>query len=140
MATFYYYFRENMQALGLPAPDSLFGNLQLALGTAATLVNHIEKFGKRVTVRELIVAGLRSEKLAVVASLSAAYYTGAVIGSIAIASGRTISGGRSMADVLWDARQNGLHRPWLHEIMRRHPIIYDKTVTGRGSVGSRMIR
>lgn len=140
MATFYYYFRENMQALGLPAPESLFGNIQLALGTAATFVNHVEKFGKRVTVRELTIAGLRSEQLAVVASLSAAYYTGAVIGSIAVASGRTLSGGRSLADVLWELRRNGLHRPWLNEIMRRNPIIYDRTVTGRRSAGTRMIR
>ena len=51
MSDFYTYFQENMDALGLPAPESLFGNVQLALGSASTLVGLREKFGKRLTVR-----------------------------------------------------------------------------------------
>jgi len=48
MSDFYEYFKENMDALGLPAPSSLFGNAQLATATAATLIGLVEKFGKRV--------------------------------------------------------------------------------------------
>ncbi len=140
MATFYHYFRENMQSLGLPAPESLFGTLQMPLSSAATFIGHIDKFGKRVTIRELIGAGLRIEKLSMIATLSAAFYVGAVIGSIAVASGRTLSDGSSLADVLWNLQCRGLNRHWLAEIMRRHPVVYDKTIVGRSAYRSRMMR
>ena len=52
MSDFYKYFKENMGALGLTAPDSLFGTAQLAVGSAMTLVGLVEKFGKKVTPRE----------------------------------------------------------------------------------------
>jgi len=58
MSDFYKYFKENMEALGLPAPESLFGNAQLAIGTASTLVALVERLGKKVTVMELIGAGM----------------------------------------------------------------------------------
>ncbi|TWI60937.1 hypothetical protein IP91_04902 [Pseudoduganella lurida] len=32
MSDFYRYLKENMEDLGLPAPESLFGSLQAALG------------------------------------------------------------------------------------------------------------
>lgn len=34
---FYMYFKENMEALGLPAPETLYGNLQLALANATAM-------------------------------------------------------------------------------------------------------
>lgn len=126
MSEFYKYFKENMDALGLPAPESLFGHAQLALGAATALVGLLEKFGKRVTVREMIGAGLRGEKLAVIGAMSAAYYVGAVIGSIAVATGRSLAGGKSIADVLLDAQMNHLHRPWLPGVLVRHPEIYKR--------------
>lgn len=140
MSSFHQYFRQNMESLGLPAPESLFGNLQLALANAAAFVAHLDKFGQKITVGELIGAGLRAEKLGVIATLGAAYYVGAVIGSIAVAAGRTLGGGTSLADVMWEVRCNGLHRPWLAETLRRHPGIYDKNVTGRRLYRARMIR
>lgn len=140
MSNFYLYFRENMQSLGLPAPETLFGNLQLALANAAAFIAHIDKFGQRITVKELIGAGVRAEKLGMIATLSAAFYVGAVIGSIAVATGRTLSGGVTLADVLWDIRCNGLYRPWLADTMRRHPAINDTRVIGRSVYRTRMIR
>nr|WP_315256192.1 hypothetical protein [uncultured Duganella sp.] len=126
MSEFYKYFKENMDALGLPAPESLFGNAQLALSSAGTLVGLLERFGKRVTVREMIGAGIRGEKLATIAAMSAAYYVGAVIGSIAVATGRSLAGGVSIADVLLDAQMSHLHRPWLAGVLIRHPEIYKR--------------
>lgn len=140
MSNFYQYFRQNMQSLGLPAPESLFGNLQMALANAAAFVAHIDKFGQRITVSELIGAGLRAEKLGMVATASAAFYVGAVVGSIAVATGRTLSGGASLADVMWDIRCNGLHRPWLADILRRHSVIYDTRMIGRALYLARVIR
>lgn len=124
MSAFYQYFKENMDALGLPAPESLFGNVQLALGSASTLVGLLERFGKRVTVMEMIGAGIRGEKLAVIGAMSAAYYVGAVIGSIAIVTGRSLAGGTSLSEVLLRAQMNHLHRPWLPGLLVRHPEIY----------------
>jgi len=140
MSNFYQYFRQNMESLGLPAPASLFGNLQMALANAAAFIAHVDKFGQRITVGELIGAGLRAEKLGMVATLSASFYVGAVIGSIAVATGRTLSGGVSLADVLWDIRSNGLYRPWLAAALRRNPAIYETNMIGRSIYRTRMIR
>lgn len=126
MSDFYKYFKENMDALGLPAPESLYGNAQLALSSAGTLVGILERFGKRVTVMEMIGAGIKGEKLAMIAGMSAAYYVGAVIGSIAVATGRSLAGGMSIADVLLNAQMNQLHRPWLPSVLIRHPEIYKR--------------
>ena len=126
MSDFYKYFRENMEALGLPAPESLFGNAQLALNSATTLVLLVDRFGKKVTVLELIGAGIRAEKFAVIGAMSASYYIGAVIGSIAVATGRTLSGGASISDVLLSAQMNHLHRAWLPGVLVRYPEIYKR--------------
>lgn len=101
MSEFYQYFKENMDGLGFPAPESLFGNAQLAIGSASTLVALMEKFGNKVTVRE-------------------------IIGSIAVATGRSLAGGTSLSDVLLNAQMHHLHRPWLPAVMLRHPEIYPR--------------
>ncbi|MGY4491623.1 hypothetical protein [gamma proteobacterium L18] len=131
MPSFYDYFKENMEGLGLPAPESLFGNVTTAVATATTLLTQIDKFGKTVTVGELITAGTRLEKLAVIGACSAAFYVGAVIGSIAVATGRSLSGGLSLADVLASARDNNLQRGWLTASLAKHPGIYQPQVQGR---------
>lgn len=133
MSDFYQYFKENMESLGLPAPASSFGTLQTAVGSAAAIVGHIDKFGTRVTIRELIGAGTRLEGLAVVASCTAAFYVGAVIGSIAVATGRSLAGGTSLSDVLFAARLHRVDRPWLVFILRRRPGIYDVRAPARSS-------
>ncbi|HEY1151604.1 MAG TPA: hypothetical protein VGF27_23715 [Pseudoduganella sp.] len=109
----------------------MFGTLQAALANATAFVTQIDKFGSKVTVAELIGAGTRLEKMGMIAALSASYYVGAVIGSIAVATGRTISGGTSLSDVLLLARQNNLDRSWLKSDLRRWPGIYDRSVLGR---------
>jgi hypothetical protein len=132
MSDFYKYFKENMEALGLmPPPDSLFGTQQLAIGTISTLLGLIEKFGTKVTVMELIGAGTRLEQLAVVGAASSAYYVGALIGSLAVATGRTLAGGTSLADVLYEASKWKLDRPWVTTLLHRHPGIYNPSVSGR---------
>ena len=42
-----------MDALGLADPESLFGTLQTAIGTAATILSQIDKYGPRVSVGDL---------------------------------------------------------------------------------------
>jgi hypothetical protein len=135
MSEFYGYFKENMEALGLvPPPDSLFGTQQLAIGTISTLLGCIDKFGTRVTVMDLIGAGTRLEQLAVVGAVGACYYVGALIGSLAVATGRTLSGGTSLADVLYEASKWKLDRPWLTSLFHRSPGLYNPSVPGRAHI------
>jgi hypothetical protein len=132
MSEFYKYFKENMEDLGLtPPPESLYGTQALAISTISTILAYIDKFGTKVTVAEMIGAGTRLEKLTMVGSLGAAFYAGAVIGSLAVATGRTISGGTSLADVFLEASKWRLNRPWLTSLFHRMPGIYDPSVPGR---------
>lgn len=124
MPDFYTYFKENMDSLGLPAPQGLFGTAQAAISNCVIFVAHIDKFGTKITVRELIKAGTRLEKLGVVATVSASFYVGAVIGSIAVAAGRSLGNGTSLADVLFTASRNKLHRPWLTATVQTCPQLY----------------
>lgn len=133
MSTFYTYFKENMESLGLPAPETLFSTLQAAVANAAILLSHIDKYGKAITIGELIGAGTKLEKLGVAASLAASFYVGAVIGSIAVASGRTLAGGTSLADVLLVANQYQLNRSWLAGTLTSAPRIYQRSSTAVSS-------
>lgn len=128
-ANFYTYFKENMDGLGLPAPESLFGNLQVATANAQILLVQIDRFGKTVTIGEIVGAGTRLEKLGVITGLSAAFYIGAVVGSIAVATGRSLAGGASMSDVFMVAHDNHISRPWMTSFYPRHPGIYDRKVS-----------
>lgn len=125
MSTFYKYFKENMESLGLPAPEGLFGTVQSAVSNASIILSQIDKFGKAVTIGELVGAGTRLEGLGVVMACSAAFYVGAVIGSIAVATGRSLAGGTTMADVIFTANRHGLNRPWLVSSLCSWPGIYD---------------
>ncbi|WP_224957737.1 hypothetical protein [Geomonas subterranea] len=131
MSQFYRYFKANMEALGLAAPDSLFGTLQAAIGTAATILTQIDKYGPRVTVGDLARGATRLEQLAYLGSVCAAFYVGAVIGSIAVAVGRSLAGGTTIADVLFVATRYDLNRTWLLSVLQRWPAIYDSSVAAR---------
>ncbi|MFA9217202.1 MAG: hypothetical protein ACEQSK_08860 [Sphingomonadaceae bacterium] len=124
MSDFQKYFKANMEALGLPAPDTLFSSAQTAVGTVTILLSHIDKFGKTITVGEVVGAATKLEKLGVVATLSASFYAGACVGSIAVASERSLADGISLADVLAYARSKHLSRPWLTAMLHRAPAIY----------------
>jgi hypothetical protein len=132
MSDFYRYFKENMESLGLaPPPESLFGTQQLAISTISTILGCVDKFGTKVTLLELIRAGSRLEQMAVVGAVGASYYAGAAIGSLAVATGRSLAGGTSLSDVLFEASRWDLKRDWLVPLLHRMPGIYDPSVSGR---------
>jgi len=93
------YFEENMSKLGLPVPSTLFDTYQTAIATATTLAGTLATLGKGATISELIGATVGLEKLMVAASIGAAAYTGAVIGSIAVAAGRSLGCGARLSDM-----------------------------------------
>jgi hypothetical protein len=132
--TFYEYFKENMTPLNLPAPETLFGTLTTATTTIGTMMKFIQTYGTRATVSEMIltlpgaatgagggIVGISvaaSEMLFAVGALSAAYYIGACIGSLAVATGKKFSGGVSLVDCLSTAKQYGIDTPqWLQQTL-----------------------
>jgi len=131
MSDFYKYFKENMDALDLPAPQNLYGSIATAQASISGMLAYIDKFGTRVTVREMIGAGTNVELFATVGAVQGAYYIGAAIGSLAVATGRTLAGGTSISDVLFEASRWNLKRDWLLPLLHRNPGIYDVSVSGR---------
>jgi len=128
---FYRYFEENMNALGLAAPKSLFESAEKATATATALVAALTQLGKNATVAEIVGATTGLEKLVVVGALFGAGYAGAVVGSIAVASGRSLACGTSIADALWYIRQNGLDFPNSHIFFKSNPEILNKAAANR---------
>lgn len=84
-ARFYPAFKQNMEAIGLTAPQNLFSSQVSALQTIGQLAGLIKTFGMKVTLRELIHAGDLTEALAYAGALYSAYYLGGAIGSLIVA-------------------------------------------------------
>ena len=85
----------------------------------------IAKYGPRVTIVELAIAGSGLEILAFLGPIEASAYVGACIGSIAVATLRKTTG-LSVLDVFEKARDLRLNPPgWLYQALQRHPVIYD---------------
>tara|TARA_B110000211_G_scaffold39544_1_gene40632 strand:- start:5110 stop:5574 length:465 start_codon:yes stop_codon:yes gene_type:complete len=131
------YFNENMKALGAPVPTTLFDSYQTAIGTATLLVSTLGTLGKGATMGELIGATVGLEKLAVAAAFGAAAYTGIVIGSIAVASGRSLGCGSRISDMFVFTHQNKLQFKGWHSFYTHNPQVLDKTHNFRNNVGLR---
>ena len=118
---FKHYFKENMESLGLPVPSSLFDSFNTAIATAAVIGEAVSLQGSHITLGQAIAAQSRMASLKIAAGISASFYVGAVIGSIAVATGRSLSCGASIADALAIARTNGIYGMWLEYEFVRHP-------------------
>jgi len=77
------------------------------------------------------------EKLAVAASFGAAAYTGAVIGSLAVASGRILGCGSRISDLFVFAHQNNLYFNGLSALLVNNPQVIDKSSMFRSDFGAR---
>ena len=131
------YFTENMNALGAPIPTTLFDSYQTAVGTATLLVGALSGLGKGATIAELIGATIGLEKLLLAGAFGATAYTGIVIGSIAVASGRALSCGSRISDMFVFTHQNNLQFKGWHAFYFHNPQIFDKSHNFRNSVGMR---
>lgn len=131
--SFISYFEENMNALGLPAPTTLFGTAKAAMANAALIIGTIEKLGASTTIAEVIGAGTGMEVLATIGFMGASYYVGAVIGSLVIATQRFASCGASLTDVIQWALRNGLNPPWLRQHLAQNREIYDRRTAARSA-------
>lgn len=131
---FYRYFSENMNDLGLPAPASLFDSYGKALATVSQLLAASQTLGSQATLAEIAGATTIAEKLIVAGACSASFYIGAVIGSIAVASGRSLSCGSRLSDLFAFVEQNHLEFEGWRQFYRAYPRIYNKSVPSTGLV------
>ena len=131
------YFEENMKALGIPVPSSLFATYEAASEKAILMATVLSTLGRGATMGELIVATTGLEKLAVVSALSASHVVGAVIGSIAVAIGRSTSCGARISDIFFLLSQNNIEFEDWRLFYRRHPEILDKQHPFRSHYGIR---
>ena len=87
----------------------------------------IDNLGKGVTIGALIGAGVRLDGLGAISGRDAAFYAGAVIASLAVATGKSRPAAPRLADVLFTAKKNKLDRKWLPAILQRWPGVYDRS-------------
>ena len=92
MATFYEQFKENMERLHLDAPPNLFATPGKAveLLTQITAALAANPRAATMTVGELIATRSLTRCLSYVAGVKAAFYTGACIGSLLVATTETL--------------------------------------------------
>jgi len=109
VADFKKYFNENMTDLGLPVPSTIFDSIASAIASAALMLEAMSSLGPTATVAELLIATKNVEKLKLASTLLASYWVGAVVGSLAVATGRVIGCGTSLSDVIAFQSQHGLH-------------------------------
>ncbi len=140
---FFDYFNENMEAMHLPAPRGFFGTLTKASASIGAMAAYVQKFGTEATVKEMVktlegavrgagggavgVATATSEVALIVAGCSAAFYVGACIGSLAVATGKTFSGGLSISDCFATANEYQIPTgSWLEKTLHGNPVILNR--------------
>ena len=128
--SFYQTFKRNMNKTGLPAPKELFSNGVTAIASIKTMLVALDKLGKAATVAELAGATTILEGLDIILAVSAAYYIGACIGSLAVATSesldraiicRTSSISHKSHDVIRFAWKNDIYRPFLNNLFLSNP-------------------
>jgi len=117
------YFNENMQALGLPVPSTLFDTYTSAIANVGLILEAIRELGRSASMLEVIKATNGLERLKVTAAIGASYYVGAVIGSIAVATGRSLGCGSSLFDVFVLMRHSNLELDQWGAFYAAHPEI-----------------
>ena len=122
------YWEENMNALDLWVPSTSYeaaGGITGSIGLVASVVETNASIS--------VIEAFTRAKISVVATrlgaLYASYWTGAAIGSIAVATGRSMSCGASIADALWIARdQFKIYGSWLEAEFIKHPELLRKAI------------
>ncbi|PCM43753.1 hypothetical protein [Marinobacter sp. ANT_B65] len=132
------YFNENMDALGLPYPTSFFDSYNATVAHLTVMVDAIKTLGKGATVAELIGATTGLERLKIAAAFGASAYVGAVIGSLAVATGRSLGCGSRISDLFVIVEKNKLPLESIHGFYARNPQILDLNHPFRSSFGVRV--
>jgi len=102
------YANDNMKALGLTPIENMGDTIDQALSKLGTMAGTVAVLGKGATLAELALATTAVEKIAVGASFYATFYVGAYIGSFAVATGKYLSCGSSIADAFAFIEDNNI--------------------------------
>jgi len=143
-------FKENMNSMGLPAPQGLYLSAGTFLGTTGTLLRAVERFGPTATVAEITTTGSLATSVGAVDLVSlagatlASAYIGASIGSAFTATVLSnncqgikrppVSGqmGRNnrfkKTDVIAFSKDNNIYSSWLDNVLEEYPEIYDEVI------------
>lgn len=121
-------WEENMNGLGLWIPATSYeaaGGITGMIGAVATVVETSSSIS--------VAAAFSKAKVSVVAgrlaALYASYWTGAAIGSMAVATGKSLSCGATIADAMWIARdQFKIYGTWLETEYFKHPELLRKAI------------
>ena len=116
------YIDNNMSSLNLPMPSTIFETIGSMTAVATAIAEVIEINGTSISLYQSLKKISSAKKaLSVSVGLSASYYLGALIGSMAVATGRCLSGGATIADAIWTAREMGIFGSWLETEYIKHP-------------------
>lgn len=136
---FYKYFKANMNALNLPAPKDLFGTFNAAVANASAMATALQTLGPGATVAEIFGATVATEKLAVIAGFGAAGYTGAVIGSLSVATGRSLACGSQIIDLFsFTSEHQELRFQGMTAFYSSHPEILSSSHPHKKTYGIRL--
>jgi hypothetical protein len=97
----------------------------------------LDKLGKGATMAEIAGATVALEKFMVLGAMSAAGYVGAIIGSIAVATGGSLGCGYRISDMFVFLDQNNLKFNNWNAFYIHNPQILDRHHTFRNSFGMR---
>ena len=120
------YFDENMKGLGMWVPSSsfdAFGGITAMIGAVATVV----EANPMITLTQAFIRVGAAAIATNLAAITAAAWCGAAIGSFAVATGRTLSCGTSIADAMWTARSEfKIYGTWLEAEYIANPKLLGK--------------
>lgn len=130
---FTHHFEENMRALGLPAPNSIYTTVVAVVGALKGMSDVISTYGRTTTTTQLAmritwgysIAPIIARASGFILAVGAAYYVGAMIGSAAVAVYKSAgcSGPVSVADVVAWARSQDIDAQWLEAELISNPEI-----------------
>lgn len=143
-------FKDNMNSMGLPAPQGLYLSAGAFLTTTGALLRAVERFGPTATVAEVTTTGSLSttagalDLVTFAGTVVASGYVGAMIGSAFTATvlsnncqgikrppARGQMGRKNRfkkTDLIAFAKDNNIYASWLDNVLEAYPEIYDEVI------------
>ena len=159
-SSFGQYFNQNLEAIGLPPLDNAYTSAAAVYADAAAIEALVAKYGTRVTVYEMVKAGILGERLLPIGAILVSFAAGYMIGSALVATVKVTRCNRSrnvditgygglkdyaervQAQALTTqkavtiARANGIHNEEILNILRTYPRIYNEAAPSRKALAS----
>lgn len=133
----------------MPCPESLFGSASTAVGAICALAASIKDLKAHATMGEVAAVIAATEAASPVAAIIykagevflgclASFYLGACIGSLSVATGRSLSGGMSISDLFDCAKSHAIPTsPELQKTLIAYPEICNADLRGSARIAVR---